>query len=168
MPFQTKTGSFSSSSDTLFKLRLVVVNLPSGKNVVVLIKGMLGNRSEHKKLWSAVVLISVAVSLMTCKKNALGGSSTIKGVVMHHSAFIPYSRVYIKFNAKDLPSLDTNAYDSHVSADASGNYSFKCYKGDYFLFGYGFDHSINLPVKGGVAVHIRNDETVNTTVPVTE
>lgn len=103
-----------------------------------------------------------------CKKNQLGGSSTIKGTVMHHTAFIPYARVYIKFNAKDLPSLDTTAYNTHITSDVSGNFSFKCYKGDYFLYGYGFDHSINENVKGGIAVHIRSNETVEKIVGVTE
>ena len=53
-------------------------------------------------------------------------------------------------------------------ADAEGHYEIKCYKGDYFLYGVGYDNSIQEIVTGGIAVHIRNNETVNVDVAVTE
>jgi hypothetical protein len=98
----------------------------------------------------------------------LGGKSVIKGTVLHHSRFIANSRVFIKFNAKEFPGTDTTKYDAKVFADAAGNYSIKCYKGDYYLFGFGFDDQLSLNVKGGVGVHIRNNESISIDVPVTE
>jgi len=104
----------------------------------------------------------------SCKKNQLNGSATISGRVMHHSKPIPFSRVFIKFDAREFPGADTTKYDAHVQSDANANYSIKVYKGDYFLYGVGYDPGIQRVVIGGIPVHIRNNETVNTDVPVTE
>ena len=108
--------------------------------------------------------------LVSCKKNQLGGKSTVSGKVAHHSKAIAYASVFIKFNAKEFPGEDTTVYDDKVRADAEGNYSFKCYKGDYFLYGFGYDYAIAFPyhVKGGVHVHMRNNEKEVTDVAVTE
>lgn len=108
------------------------------------------------------------VLFLSCKKNQLGGKSTIKGTVVHHSRFIAYSRVFIKFNATELPGTDTLKYDSHVTADEAGNYQIKCYKGDYYLLGYGYDDQLKKPVYGGTPVHIRNNENLTVDVGVTE
>jgi hypothetical protein len=105
---------------------------------------------------------------LSCKKNQLGGKSTVKGKVMHHEKIIPNAIVYIKFNAKEFPGEDASNYSTSVRADNEGSYSFKCYKGDYYLYGVGFDNSINKAVVGGLPVHIRNKETVEVDVAVTE
>jgi hypothetical protein len=116
-----------------------------------------------------IFLFLLVFSIFSCKKNKLGGSSTIKGKVAHHSKPIPFARVFIKFKAKDYPGADTTSYDDKVVADADGNYSIKCYKGDYYLYGYGSDNAITPPlVTGGLHVHIRKGETSNTDVAVTE
>lgn len=107
--------------------------------------------------------------LTSCKKNQLGGSSTITGTVVHHSKAIPYATVFIKFNEKDFPGADTTKYDDKVRADANGVYSIKCYKGNYYLFGYGKDNAITPPlVVGGLSVKVRKNETVKIDVAVTE
>lgn len=116
----------------------------------------------------ALFLIAASSLLLSCKKNQLGGTSTIKGIVAHHSRAIPNSRVFIKFNAKEFPGEDTTVYDAKVTADAGGNYSIKCYKGDYYLYGFGYDDLIKQNVSGGVPVHVRRNEQVNSDVPVTE
>jgi hypothetical protein len=144
------------------------------------------SRTEHKRLDTKIakrrnflldvtplagVTFVMALSLIffSCKKNQLGGTSTIKGKVAHHSKPIPFARVFIKFKAKDFPGSDTTKYDDHVTADAGGNYEIKCYKGDYYLYGYGSDVAISPPlVTGGLHVHIRKGETSNTEVAVTE
>lgn len=117
------------------------------------------------------VLFALVIFLFItgCKKNQLGGNSTIKGKVAHHSKPIPYATVFIKFNSKDFPGTDTTKYDDKVRADANGEYSIKCYKGNYYLYGYGQDYAINPPlVVGGVPVKIRKGEEVNIDVAVTE
>jgi hypothetical protein len=118
-----------------------------------------------------VLLYTFAFLLVfgACKKNQLGGKSTVKGKVMHHEKPIAGARVFIKFKAKDFPGSDTTVYDTKVVADAEGNYSFKCYKGDYYLYGYGSDNAYVPPtVTGGVPVHVRNNEVVETEVAVKE
>ncbi len=116
-------------------------------------------------VFSSLLLLTLCFG---CKKNQLGGKSTIKGSVMHHSQIIPNATVFIKFKAKDFPGTDTGSYDDKVVADAEGHYEIKCYKGDYYLYGVGYDISIQEVVSGGLAVHIRNNETVSVDVAVTE
>src|SRR5688572_16623333 len=104
-----------------------------------------------------LLLLTVLCVFVSCKKNQLGGKSSIHGTVAHHSRVIPYATVFIKFNAKEFPGEDTTAYDSKVVADANGEYNFKVFKGDYYLYGYGFDYSIAAPhiVDGGTPVRVR-------------
>jgi hypothetical protein len=118
-------------------------------------------------LFSTLVFFGIFLS---CKKNQLGGKSTISGKVMHHSKVIANAAVFIKFKATEFPGADTTLYDAKVRADGNGNYSIKCYKGDYYLYGFGFDYAIPAPyhVVGGLHVNIRNNENVNTDVAVTE
>ncbi len=106
-----------------------------------------------------------------CKKNQLGGKSTISGVIKHHEKIIANATVFIKFNAKDLPGTDTILFDTKVRADAEGNYVIKCYKGNYFLYAYGYDAQVttnNGRVTGGSGVNIRNNEKVTIDLGVTE
>jgi len=111
----------------------------------------------------------VASSIYSCKKEGPGGKSTIMGVVKHHSDFIPNATVYIKYGAIDFPGESTSNYDSQVTADAQGNYQFTdLVKGDYYLYGYGYDATIFEDVKGGVAVNVKKNKTVETVVAVTE
>jgi hypothetical protein len=98
----------------------------------------------------------------------LGGSSTIKGVVAHHGKEIPNARVFVKFNAKEFPGSDTTKYDAKVKADANGNYIIKCYKGNYYLYGFGFDKGVPGSVSGGIPVNVRINEVIETVVAVTE
>lgn len=120
---------------------------------------------KHVLLFSGLLIASLIIS---CKKNQLGGKSTVKGAVVHHAKIIPNATVYIKFNAKEFPGADVSLYDESVKADHHGSYSFKCYKGDYYLYGVGYDSAISKPVLGGIPVHIRNKETVEADVAVTE
>ena len=71
---------------------------------------------------------------ISCKKNELGGKSTITGKVTHHSKSIANATIFIKFNAENFPGADTTLYDDKVRCDADGIFSIKCYKGNYFLY----------------------------------
>lgn len=120
-----------------------------------------------KKIVAFTLLILLAFG---CKKNQLGGKSTISGTIKHHAKVIGNATVYIKFNAKEFPGTDVSVYDDKVTADASGNYTIKCYKGDYYLFAVGYDYAIEPPytVVGGSPVHIRTKEDVQIDLAVTE
>ncbi len=120
--------------------------------------------------YSFLIAFIVGLGSASCKKNQLDGNSIIRGKVVHHSKAIAGARVFIKFNAKEFPGKDTSIYDAKVLADANGNFNFYCYKGDYYLFGYGQDLAIDPPyiVIGGVPVKIRTKEQVDLQIAVTE
>lgn len=118
-----------------------------------------------KKYLFLITALSVLV-FIGCKKNQLGGKSIIQGKTVHHSRPIPNATVYIKFNAKEFPGTDSTLYDAKTMADASGNFVFKCYKGQYYIYATGVEGSNYL--KGGIPVKIRTNETVTKDVPITE
>ncbi|MDP1802460.1 MAG: hypothetical protein Q8L81_13965 [Bacteroidota bacterium] len=122
------------------------------------------------KRYILYIFILTGIVFYSCKKNNIGGTAEIKGIVKHHAKIIANATVYIKFNAKEFPGTDLSVYDASVSVDANGNYSIKCYKGDYYLYGVGHDEDVPSPsiVKGGVPVNIRNKEVVEIELPVTE
>jgi hypothetical protein len=118
----------------------------------------------------AFIFFITGLVFVSCKKNELNGTSNIHGKVVHHSKAIPLARVFIKFNAKEFPGADTTVYDEKVWSDENGNFSIDCYKGDYYLYGYGQDLAIDPPytVVGGVPVNIRKNEDVSIQLAVTE
>lgn len=120
-----------------------------------------------KHLTYSVLLVLLCFS---CTKEGPGGKVVIKGRVMHHSLPIPHATVYIKYGTQDFPGSNITYYDANTTADASANYQFtNLRKGDYYLFGVGFDSSIVESVSGGIPVKISHkDETLNVDVPVIE
>jgi hypothetical protein len=121
-----------------------------------------------KKISFLLVLIFL-IAEISCTKNQLGGKSTVSGTVAHHSKSIPNATVFIKFGSKEFPGKDTTKYDDKVYADADGKYSFKCYKGNYYLYATGIDNTASPPaVSGGIPVKVKNNETVSANIPVTE
>ena len=93
----------------------------------------------------------------------------ISGKVFHHKDPIPNSAIYIKYGATEFPGADVTTYDNSIVADANGYFEFKdLRKGSYFLYGAGYDVAISSIVKGGVGIKLKNKETLNTNVPVTE
>jgi len=116
-------------------------------------------------------LLWISVTFFSCKKNALGGNAVVKGEVKHHAKLIPNATVYIKFNTSEFPGKDVTLYDDKFVADADAKYSFKCYKGEYYLYAVGFDSAEPPPgtVTGGVPTkRVRSNETVVVDVPVYE
>ena len=123
-----------------------------------------------KKLAIISLSLIIIAIFFSCKKNQLGGNRVITGVVAHHSKVIANSTVFIKFNASEFPGSDTTLYDAKVKADGNGNYTIKCYKGNYYLYGYGYDYDILYPyiVVGGLPVHVGSKKTVQVDIAVTE
>jgi len=119
-----------------------------------------------------IVCVLLFIGLIwSCKKNQLGGSGTIKGVVKHHTKVIGNATVFIKFNAKEFPGTDESIYDEKVTANAQGEFEFKCYQGNYYLFGSGIDSQVLInggKVIGGIPVKIRKNESLDLIVAVTE
>ncbi len=116
-------------------------------------------------------LLSITVVVFySCKKEGTGGKASITGYVKHHSKLIPNAAVYIKYGAKESPGTNPANYDASIVADGSAKYEFKeLNKGDYYLFGIGYDSAIFNSVTGGTPVVIKKKtETVQAGVAVTE
>jgi len=121
-----------------------------------------------KKTFFVITIILIAIS---CKKNELGGKSSIKGKIVHHSKAIANATVYIKFDSKESAGTDVSKYDTKVQADANGNYEIpSLYKGDYYLYAVGEDFATPPPyvVNGGIPVNLRSKESIGIDIPVTE
>jgi hypothetical protein len=77
--------------------------------------------------------------------------------------------VFIKFNAQEFPGSLVSDYDASVIADPLGNYKIEgLQKGDYYLYGFGIDSTLNETVKGGIYVKLGKEENKTVEVPVTE
>lgn len=126
--------------------------------------------SKKIKIISVLFFFSMLVTTFySCKKEGQGGKSTIQGIVKHHSQIIPNATVYIKYGSTEFPGPNPSDYDSQVAADASGYYQFTgLVKGDYYLYGYGYDAGILEDVKGGISVNVKRNKTVDINVPVSE
>ena len=119
------------------------------------------------KILAAVFAITIIAS---CKKEGTGGKATITGLAKHHAKPIPNAVVYIKYGVKESPGTDPANYDASVTSDGNAKYEFKeLNKGDYYLFGIGYDSAISNTVTGGVPVSVKKKtETVQADVSVTE
>ena len=115
-------------------------------------------------------IILIVIFNLSCKKNQVGGTASLKGLVAHHGKAIPDAYVYIKYNATEFPGDDYTLYDTYVVADGSGNYSIPFYKGSYYIYAKGYDYQIAPPyiVKGGISISIRNSENLNKDIAVAE
>lgn len=115
-----------------------------------------------------VVSVVFLLLFSSCKKNQAGGNSSIKGTVAHHGLAIPYSRVFIKFNATEFPGADTTKYDLKIATAADGTYSVNLYQGNYYIYGFGYDATVKSIVAGGLPYKLRKNEEKKLEVPVTE
>ncbi len=111
--------------------------------------------------------------MVACSKDnsaGPGGTAIIQGRVMHHDLPIPNSTVFIKFGAIEQPGTESADYDSSVKASEDASYRFDgLKKGNYFLYGIGYDSTIFQTVIGGIPITIeREGQVVQTDVPVTE
>lgn len=120
-----------------------------------------------KKL--SVFMLVTVFAFTSCKKEGTGGKSSVSGFVKHHSLAIPNAVVYIKYGATEFPGADVSKYDASTVADASAKYEFKeLQKGDYYIYGVGYDSLLMEPVTGGIGLFLKRNEAKKTDVPVTE
>jgi hypothetical protein len=121
-----------------------------------------------KKFSLLILVLSFIYS--SCSKPGLGGKAEIHLNAKHHSTLVPYTKVYIKYDAKDFPGEDLSTYDASITTDAMAHGHFHdLKKGNYYIYGVGFDSTINQVVTGGLNVKItKKDEMAEVTLPVTE
>lgn len=123
------------------------------------------------KAYLLVIVLCGGCVLAACHKEGTGGKATITGHVQHHTTPIPSAIVYIKYGEKEFPGSDVSGYDDNTLASSGdGHYEFEeLRKGDYYIYGVGYDSTISETVRGGIPVKIKKKtETVEINVPVTE
>ncbi|MDQ3111395.1 MAG: hypothetical protein M3R17_16030 [Bacteroidota bacterium] len=122
----------------------------------------------------AICLFAVSA----CKKAGTDGDATLVVMAKHHGTMIPNhvgypDTVYVKFNAKDLPSDPTHDYDALFVGEA-GEDHVHCaglHTGTYYLYVTGYDSTAMARVTGGMSVKIKYKERkqeIAIDVPVTE
>ncbi|MEY3443895.1 MAG: hypothetical protein RLZZ519_2176 [Bacteroidota bacterium] len=123
---------------------------------------------KHLKIFSFALLTLLAF-VSGCKKEGIGGNAEVAFTVEHHEDMIPYATVYIKYGAKEFPGATTSVYDDSVLTDATSHGHFhELVKGDYYLYGVGYDSAVSEIVKGGIGLSLDAKDALETTVPVTE
>ncbi len=126
---------------------------------------------KRMKTYSVALLASLLflLAVSACNNEGFEGNASISGTVLHHSAPIPFATVYINFGAKELPGTTLTDFDASVVADRNGDYVIKnLKKGNYYLYGFGYDSTIIQSVKGGLPVVLAKDEDKKVNVAVTE
>ncbi len=123
----------------------------------------------HKKLFLIVTLALVGLSWNSCTEEGPGGTARIEGVTAHHEDLIPNANLYIQYGSLESPGIDPSLYDDSTTSNANAEFVFSgLEKGDYYVFGIGFDSAIGQTVRAGIPVTLKSGETVEVTVPVTE
>lgn len=129
-----------------------------------------------KKLtnFQLVPIMVLSFAIASCTKAGLGGDASIAAFPKHHDKPIPNAMIYIKYDTKDFPGTDVNAYDDVMIAEPQTGEDPHAHfenlkKGNYYLYGVGFDSSINQIVTGGIPVEIKlKVGETDIVVPVTE
>ncbi len=97
-----------------------------------------------------------------------GGSAAIKITIKHHTKIIDSATVYIKYNTLDASSK----YDDSVRCKLNDGKPLAIFsglkKGNYYLYGVGWDPNITNTVVGGVPYTVKEETTYDINLPVTE
>lgn len=97
-----------------------------------------------------------------------GGNGILKVTPKHHSSEIDSCTIYIKYNSLDVATV----YDDSAKVVQVNNSPVATFgglkKGHYYLYGKGWDTSINEAVMGGLPYELQQETAVSVTVPVTE
>lgn len=119
-----------------------------------------------------LILVISVITFNCCKKNNTGGFAIVNINSTHHGKKIPFTKVYIKYGAKEFPGLNTNTYNSSQTSDLEAITSFKGLRyGDYYFYGIGYDSAVQAFVRGGIGVSInwkQRKNEVNMELPITE
>lgn len=125
--------------------------------------------AKLQKLKFICLIGLVLISFSACHKEGTGGKSSVSGYVMHHTKSIENAVVYIKYGATEFPGADLSKYDASFPTGADAHYEFKdLRKGDYYLYGVGYDNSVMESVTGGIGIKLKYSKAISTDVPVVE
>lgn len=129
-----------------------------------------------KRIASVIAIAALAIfSLNSCKERednlaGKGGSTVLKVTPQHHGDNIDSCTVYIKYNTQEMPSGN---YDEEIKCVMENGKPVATFsnlkKGNYYVYGRGWDPGIERNVIGGIPYTISEDnKTLNINVPVTE
>lgn len=97
-----------------------------------------------------------------------GGNATLRVTPRHHGINIDSCMVYIKYNSSEIAST----YDDSIWCVPSGGKPVATFsqlkKGNYYIYGKGWDPTIIQEVVGGIPFTITEEKTIDIEVPVTE
>ncbi len=127
---------------------------------------------------TALVLGATALLLSACERptttevevGGKGGNATLKVTPQHHSENIDSCTIHIKYNVLEKPA--THNYDEEVKCVMENGKPVATFsnlkKGNYYIYGEGWDPDIDQGVVGGIPYTITEEKTININVPVTE
>ncbi|MEM7035639.1 MAG: hypothetical protein AAF570_01595, partial [Bacteroidota bacterium] len=121
--------------------------------------------------FSFILALSATMLFVACKPDpGPGGEAVINGVAKHHDDEIPNTKVYIKYGTLESPGLDPGVYDDSTTAGADARFQFSgLERGEYYVYGIGYDAAIDTTVRAGVPVNIEEaGEVIEILLPVTE
>ncbi len=126
-----------------------------------------------KNIVTTFLVLACAVTLYSCERKedevaGKGGNATLKVTPQHHADNIDSCTVFLKYNAQDMPG----SYDEEVKCVLENGIPVATFsglkKGDYYVYGRGWDPDIEQVVVGGTPYKITEETTYNINVPVTE
>lgn len=127
---------------------------------------------NYKIAISALGLLLLAVT--SCKKDekpvgGKGGNATLNITTKHHSIFVPDTKIYIKYNTLEKPagSFDDSVTTTWTNDKPLGSFS-GLKKGDYYIYGTGYDTAVAREVVGGQGYTIENENAQEITLYITE
>lgn len=128
------------------------------------------------KLMMSLLSVS-ALSYLSCDRDnnnnsvtigGKGGAATLNITPRHHSKNIDSCKVYIKYNVSDKPlSYDDSAWCRNVGDKPVATFG-GLKKGKYYIYGRGWDPSIEEAVDGGAPYEIKQESVQDYNLAVTE
>jgi hypothetical protein len=116
------------------------------------------------RLATLTLTAAIMFAVTSCCREGDGGDATLVVFLKHHGTTVKNhvtypDTVYVKFNAKDAPK-SLGDYDTKFAGEPGEDHvhveGLKC--GDYYIYGAGFDSTINTRVIGGMHVKIKHKE----------
>lgn len=127
-----------------------------------------------------LLLLGLCLFLFSCKKGddappeigGKGGLATLKITPRHHGRQIDSCMIYIKYDAVNPPA--DSVYDDSARCVLINGIPIATFaglkKGNYYLFGYGWDPLLSPPqnVRGGIPWTVTEETLQSINVPVSE
>lgn len=120
--------------------------------------------------------LAALITTTACKKKedtateiaGKGGNATLKVTAQHHGDNIDSCTIFLKYNVQDKP----DTYDEEVVCVPENGKPVATFtglkKGNYYIYGDGWDPDIDQKVVGGIPYTITEEKTLDINVPVTE